>query len=250
VPGTFGYHPLSTDLPELVRGTRFDELLVLGPSVPDVVDGVGTIKCLVDPAQRLPSGIYWFSGIHPSAAMVVQRGLPEGGGMTARPGEATEDSALGQALVWFEHFWSEAVTVPTPTFQIAQDVLVKATGHDGSVKVRAYSHGRWTYIVFAGGKTQRFHELVDVEVALSLLSQKAPRDYEGWEAWNDPRGKPLRWLRQRRERLYVSTESWPADDPRLRTAEFPSSTGDEEWRSELIDQSVAGYQQHCGTGRL
>lgn len=158
VSTTFGYHPLATDLAEMVRETRFDELLVLGPSVPDVVDHVGAIKCVREPGDQLPSGIYWFSGVSPSALMVVQRGLPETGPASVVHSEVTDDSPLGRALSWFEHLWDSAVEVPQPAFNVAQDVLVRSTGHDGVIKARSYSQARWTYVVFAAGKTQRFHQ--------------------------------------------------------------------------------------------
>lgn len=90
----------------------------------------------------------------------------------------------------------------------------------------------------AAGLSGVVDHLVDVEVVLSLLSRESPPSYDGWEAWCDPAGKPLRWLRHRRERLFVSSESWPAEDPRLLEATLPSLGGTQTWRSQLIDQAV------------
>lgn len=90
----------------------------------------------------------------------------------------------------------------------------------------------------AAGLSGVVDHMVDVEVALALLSLEDAPSYEGWEAWDDPTGKPLRWLRHRRERLCVSSESWPAEDPRLLAPSISQGGDGGGWRARLIDQAV------------
>lgn len=116
-------------------------------------------------------------------------------------------------------------------------VLLVALGFLGFEDAEQRRQERLDSSLTAAGLSGVVDHMVDVEVALSLLSLDGPPAYEGWEAWSDPTGKPLRWLRHRRERLFVSSESWPTEDPRLLGALIPCSEP-EVWRSQLIDQAV------------
>lgn len=77
--------------------------------------------------------------------------------------------------------------------------------------------------------------LVDVEVALALLSHSEPPRQAGWDQWSAD-GKPLRWLRSGRERLYRAGSDVAETDPRRNPVDLPESSN--EWRLHLIDQCV------------
>ena len=93
--------------------------------------------------------------------------------------------------------------------------------------------------VTAAGMGGVVHHLVDVEVALALASKPNQPDVEGWTNWADA-GRPLRWLRDRRDRLSRSQSGGPsAADPRsyITENEIDLHT-DNLWRSDLLDQGV------------
>lgn len=90
----------------------------------------------------------------------------------------------------------------------------------------------------AAGLSGVVDHIVDVEVALALLSAKQPPDPGSWGAWDEPEGKPLRWLRHRRERMFTTERDWPSRDPRGRAATLPSHANSDKWRLQLVDQSV------------
>lgn len=81
--------------------------------------------------------------------------------------------------------------------------------------------------------------MVDVEAALAMLGEDRPPSAAEWPGWDDPTGKPLRWLRHRRERLDRDAEGGPrAGDPR-RLLNSPSAKDPgAEWRIALADQCV------------
>jgi multisubunit Na+/H+ antiporter MnhB subunit len=76
--------------------------------------------------------------------------------------------------------------------------------------------------------------LVDVEVALGCVCEGAPPSgpWSGWAA----KDRPLRWLREERDRLYASDGRPSADDPRRHGA--TSEADGASWRLLLIDQCV------------
>ena len=53
---THGYHPVTTDLDEILRSGGFEQLLVFGPGVPDVVDLVAEARVVARTADRAPTG--------------------------------------------------------------------------------------------------------------------------------------------------------------------------------------------------
>lgn len=77
--------------------------------------------------------------------------------------------------------------------------------------------------------------LVDVEVALALISADDPPDRNGWPGSVNAT-KPLRWLRQHRERLARDAPD-RSQDPRTWAAVLPR-TPDDEWRVDLVDQCI------------
>jgi hypothetical protein len=83
VRGSHGYHPVSTDLEVILRSGGFDQLLVFGESVPDVVEHVREIRVVVRPPVDLPRGVYWFSGVEPSGVLWVTAGGAAGPSIAA-----------------------------------------------------------------------------------------------------------------------------------------------------------------------
>lgn len=78
--------------------------------------------------------------------------------------------------------------------------------------------------------------IVDVEVALGLLSADEPPDRNGWPGSVDA-VKPLRWLREHRGRLSRDAPD-RSQDPRTWAAVLPRTTGDDAWRVDLVDQCI------------
>lgn len=75
--------------------------------------------------------------------------------------------------------------------------------------------------------------VIDIEVALSIISAQVPPEKlhpEHWSEWNLP-GKPLRWLRNGRDSV-LGTDH----DPRL--LPVPDDLIINAWATELVDQSV------------
>lgn len=164
--GARGYHPLSSDIATYLSEVTFDQLLVLGAGVPDVVDSVSECRTLAVPPADLPTGIYWFDDVAPSLAMLVLTGATPGPSLRVHATEQDEPAhnvaaelAMDNALTWAEVAWDEASPVPQPRFVVGADVVVRGTGHDGIIREgRQYVSGRWIYRVFAAGDTVRRDE--------------------------------------------------------------------------------------------
>jgi len=78
--------------------------------------------------------------------------------------------------------------------------------------------------------------VVDVEVALALLSATHPPDPAHWGDW-DREDKPLRWLRKDRSRLARQGLGVSDSDPRCLSVELPGMANP-DWRLALVDQCV------------
>lgn len=155
---THGYHPLVGDATGLLSMRLFSDVLILGPSVPDVGGLVEQVRHLPASPVQLPEGIYWFSGVTPAAVLLVDAGAPPGAPLREPSDAVPEGSALDQALRWLDHLWDEASEVPRPAFSVLEDVLTRVAGQDGVIKARQYVQGRWIYSVFVSGRTQRMGE--------------------------------------------------------------------------------------------
>lgn len=82
--------------------------------------------------------------------------------------------------------------------------------------------------------------VIDVEMALALVARPDAPDRVGFPAWSEP-GKPLSWVRERREALGAPTEHRDAtvDDPRLQPAWLGDcELGESLWRLTIIDECV------------
>lgn len=159
IRSTYGYHPVTTDLEDVVRRGAFEQLLVFGPGVNDVVDLVDEARLLPTPPVHLPQGIYWFSGVEPSVVLSVTGGISPSGSVATAPDSVARGSALDNALGWVDATWDEAVPVAKPRYAVGEDVLVEGSGQDGVVRPgRRYVGGSWLYNVFAGGQTLRRSE--------------------------------------------------------------------------------------------
>ena len=71
-----GYHPVTTDLAGVLATGLFDQLLVFGSGMPDVVDHVVEARLVTEPPVQLPQGIYWFDGIEPRSCSWSPREAP------------------------------------------------------------------------------------------------------------------------------------------------------------------------------
>jgi superfamily II DNA or RNA helicase len=159
VRSTFGYHPLTSDLEDILRNGGFDQLLVFGGGVRDIVEHVREIRIVMQPPVQLPQGVYWFSGAEPSAVLSVAVGASPGPSVAVPVDGVPEGSPLDNALGWLEQAWEAATVVPRPLFSVGDDVIVDSTGQDGVVRPgRLYAAGRWLYNVFSGGQTARHDE--------------------------------------------------------------------------------------------
>lgn len=159
VRSTHGYHPVTTDLDAILRSGGFEQLLVFGPGVPDVVDLVSEARVVTQPPVELPQGIYWFSGVSPSIALSVSNGASPGASTSLDSGSVPPGSPLDNALGWVDSSWDEATPVPIPAFAVGQDVIVTGDGKDGVIRpTRRYVAGSWLYQVFSGGQVVRRNE--------------------------------------------------------------------------------------------
>lgn len=157
--GTYGYHPVTTDLAAILVSGLFDQLLVFGAGVTDVVDHVDDVRVLTQPPVSLPNGVYWFSGIERPLVLSVTSGLPAGPSASLAVDLVQSGSALDNALGWAESLWEDAAVVPRPMFSVGSDVIVRSTGHDGIIREdRRFAGGRWTYRVFTAGESARRDE--------------------------------------------------------------------------------------------
>ncbi len=159
VRSTFGYHPLTSDLEEILRNGGFDQLLVFGPGVTDIVEHVREIRIVTQPPVQLPQGVYWFSGVEPSGVLSVTVGASPGPSAVVPADGVPEGSPLDRALGWLEQEWEAARVVSKPLFSVGDDVIVDSTGQDGVVRPgRRYAAGQWLYNVFSGGQHARHDE--------------------------------------------------------------------------------------------
>lgn len=78
--------------------------------------------------------------------------------------------------------------------------------------------------------------MVDVEVALALLSRANPPD-SAWPDWSAD-GRPLAWLRTHRDRLARISSGVGPNDPRGARVVLDADQHATTWGRELIDQSV------------
>lgn len=90
----------------------------------------------------------------------------------------------------------------------------------------------------AAGLSGVVDHVVDVEVALALLSEPVPPDARGWTSWDDQQGKPLRWLRLHRDRLNREGRALGDLDPRALPPTLPEDATGTAWRDALVDQAV------------
>ena len=176
VRSTFGYHPLTSDLEEILRNGGFDQLLVFGGGIRDIVEHVREIRIVMQPPVQLPQGVYWFSGVEPSGVLSVTVGASPGPSVAVPVDGVPEGSPLDNALGWLDQAWEAATVVPKPLFSVGDDVIVDSTGQDGVVRPgRLYAAGRWLYNVFSGGQTARHDER-------SLSARPTVDDAAAWVA--------------------------------------------------------------------
>lgn len=158
IASSHGYHPVVGEIAELVGTGLFSDLLILGAGVPEIHGLVQHMRHLSTSPTPLPEGIYWFSGVDPTAVLLVDGGAPPGAPFRQPIEDVAEGSPLEQALSWLDHLWEEAREVSRPAFAILEDVVTRGAGQDGVIKARQYVQGRWIYSVFSGGRTQKMGE--------------------------------------------------------------------------------------------
>ncbi len=133
---------------------------------------------------------------------------------------------------WASEFWADHGVLSS----VMSTVLFVGIGflvyEDGELRAQARLDSSLT----AAGLGGIVDHVVDVEVALSLLSAPTPPDTQGWPDWQED-GQPLRWLREHRDRLHRDQDE-PARDPRRRPVELPDEAVGAAWRHELVDQCV------------
>lgn len=80
--------------------------------------------------------------------------------------------------------------------------------------------------------------VVDVEVAMALAFGDGPPDAYGWHGW-EMQQRPLRWLREGRDRLERDGKGVGSTDPRgWAPPASPDIDLQGQWTRELIDQAV------------
>lgn len=90
----------------------------------------------------------------------------------------------------------------------------------------------------AAGMGGLVDHLVEVEVALAIVLGRRPPDELGWVDWGRST-RPLRWLRDERERLHRRRDGLAgANDPRGWPVDAAALEEHAEWRAVLVDQCV------------
>ena len=79
-------------------------------------------------------------------------------------------------------------------------------------------------------------KLIDVDVALGLVCSGEDPRASGWTDYSTT-GRPLRWIRQHRDRLADRAGHSRDEDPRTWPARLPP-TADAAWRVDLVDQCI------------
>lgn len=154
---TFGYHPGVSDLQDLLGAGSFSRLLVVGGAVWDVVDLVAATRTIA-PDAELPRGLYWFSGIDQTMAMLVKTGSSASDGTVTPLDQVTDDEPIAVAYDWAEHLWERAAIVPPPKFEAGADVITIAEGQESVVRRRQFVSGSWSYDLRLGGRIQQVLE--------------------------------------------------------------------------------------------
>lgn len=152
VRDSFGYHPNPKDLAALLATVRFPRLLVVGGSVPDVVELTENVRVSVADVD-LPRGLYWFGGLDDPIAMVVNVGSETATSVAVPIDELRDDDPVRNAWDWGEDLWETADGVPTPEFRIGDGVVTRADGRDTRVSARKYLGGSWRYEVRLDART-------------------------------------------------------------------------------------------------
>ena len=157
VAATDGYHPIPADLSEILRQGAFSDVLILGPSVPDIGELARNIRHLPDPPVELPEGVYWFSSAQPTASMLVGRGTAPSGSVREAP-HRSRRVRVGRCPRLVRPPVARGVEVARPAFAVHESVVSLSGGEDGIVRARRYGGTRWLYDVFLGGRTQTLTE--------------------------------------------------------------------------------------------
>lgn len=176
---TFGYHPDGRDLPHLLDVTRPARLLVTGPVVPDVRDGVEDMRQVVGRRLDLPTGLYWFATDGGLQVMTITEGSAPGFSEVAPLAAVDDEHPLSWAREWMDTLWSEAIVVPAPRFGIHDDVVITKSGADAPVRRRRFSGGNWVYEVRLDGQTSTWAEAMLAPLELGddpLAWVRGPRD--------------------------------------------------------------------------
>ena len=108
IRATHGYHPVTTDLEEILRAGLFEQLLVFGPGVNDIVGLVSEVRLVTTLPVELPQGVYWFSGAEPAIVLSVAIGASPVASSTSPAVAVPAGSALDNALGWVDEAWESA----------------------------------------------------------------------------------------------------------------------------------------------
>lgn len=156
--GTFGYHPLVADAHEFAARLPIGRALVVGDDVPDLTENASQLRVTHLADSALPSGIFWFGrGSGVDLLIVSDDGMP-GASMMVEISDVDDDHDLAAAHQWHEALWSQATDVSKPLFSVGDDVLVRSSGQDSTVKARQFVAGIWLYDLRLDGRRQSLQE--------------------------------------------------------------------------------------------
>lgn len=158
VQTSFGYHPNPKDLAGLLRTVPFDRLLVVGGSVPDVVELVRATRTVAVPETPLARGLYWFGGLDRPFVMLVPLGAPPAAGVAVEIDALGDDDPIRNAWDHAEDLWEIADVVPEPAFSVGDGVVTRADQKDTRVSGRKFLGGSWRYEVRLDARTSHVVE--------------------------------------------------------------------------------------------
>ena len=164
----YGYLPFADGLHELTDAVRFSQGLVINGPAGQLFDSVEETRFLIEPSVELPEGMYWFnSGSVSIVVLVHESDAQRSGAITASADDVTRDAnhPLGLALGWGRHYWGTAREVPSPRFEVGEQVQHVSRGIDTVIRSREFSGGSWQYKVILDGK-----QINVLEVAIDSFS--------------------------------------------------------------------------------
>lgn len=152
-----GYHPVDSDLSEVLEHAPVGVCVVVGDAVPDVAHNVENLRVVSGEEHPLPRGVFWFHSTSGVSVLAILNGGPAQPSEIQNAGEV-ESPALANAQGWFSHLESRSSAVPAPRFARGDEIVVRASGQDSFIQDRSFASGTWLYSIRLSGRRRTLRE--------------------------------------------------------------------------------------------